>query len=54
MFSLLVGEIVIVSLATWTVGGATVLGALAMGARVIAWGRNLAVLRKIATLGLSK
>ena len=43
------GETVIVSPATGTFGGAAVLVALAMGARVIAMGRNLEALEAVAT-----
>lgn len=42
------GETVIIAPATGSFGGAAVLVALAMGARVIAMGRNLEALKKVA------
>jgi hypothetical protein len=44
------GETVIVAPATGSFGGAAVMVALAMGARVIAMGRKVDALRRIATL----
>ena len=48
--SLLAGETIIVAPATGTFGGGAVVVALAMGARVVAAGRNESVLKKIKAL----